>query len=103
MHFGYMFLLFFYISQVYVGNTVKDFEFNLKLILDLVLCGGLIYPMLYEIYQLKRYGWRVYVTDINNLNDQLYVMCGVINLFSQQVSEFDAFHNKCVLTVIILQ
>lgn len=82
MHFGYMFLLFFYISQVYVNNSTNDYDFNLKLILDLILCGGLVYPMLYEVYQIKRYGFKVYMTDLGNINDQLYVWCGIINLFS---------------------
>lgn len=71
--------------------------------MDMVLCCGLIYPLLYEFYQLKRYGPRNYFGDFNNFNDAAYVFAGIVNLFSQQVSRFDAFHNKVVLTVIITQ
>ena len=49
--------------------------------MNVVLCAGLLYPCLYELYQIKRTGYN-YLNDKNNLNDQLYVLCGLINLIS---------------------
>jgi hypothetical protein len=71
--------------------------------MDIVLCCGLVYPLLYEFYQLKRFGVKAYFSDFNNFNDAAYVFAGIVNLFSQQISDFDAFHNKLVLTIIITQ
>lgn len=98
MHFGYMFLLFVYIYEVYIMNSQEN-----KLIMDIVLCCGLVYPLCYEIYQLKRYGAAIYFSDFNNVNDGLYCFAGIFNLFSQQVSHSWAFHNKCCLTMICIQ
>ena len=97
MHFGYMFLLFVYIYEVYIINDQAN-----KLTMDIVLCCGLLYPLFYEIYQLKRYGARSYFTDFNNFNDAAYVFAGIFNLFSQQVSHSWAFHNKVCLTIILI-
>ena len=78
MHFCYMGLLFVYIYEVYI-----KYNLEYKLLMDIVLCCGLLYPLFYEFYQLKRYGARVYFTDLNNFNDAAYVFAGITNLFSQ--------------------
>jgi len=71
--------------------------------MNFVLCLGLLYPCVYEIYQMKRHGYKKYTQDINNINDQLYVWCGLANLISVQFSETQAFQNKIILTIILMQ
>jgi len=70
--------------------------------MNLVLCAGLLYPLTYEMYQIKRYGYK-YLQDKNNINDQLYVWCGIANLISVQFTETQAFQNKVILTIILMQ
>ena len=81
MHFAYMFLLFNYINQIYINYNMENKNF-----MNVVLCAGLLYPCLYELYQMKRAKWE-YFNDINNINDQLYVWCGLVNLISVQVTD----------------
>lgn len=45
MHFAYMFLLFVYVSQIYINNNEEN-----KLLFDMILCCGLLYPLFYELY-----------------------------------------------------
>ena len=45
MHFAYMFLLFNYIFQIYIN--FNEHHMNL---MNVVLCAGLLYPCLYEMY-----------------------------------------------------
>jgi hypothetical protein len=45
MHFAYMGLLFVYIYEVYIKFNMKN-----KLLMDIILCCGLLYPMFYEFY-----------------------------------------------------
>ena len=70
--------------------------------MNMVLCLGLLYPCLYELYQMKRHGYK-YLEDINNINDILYVGCGVANLISVQFTKPQAFQNKLILTIILMQ
>jgi len=70
--------------------------------MSIMLALGMLYPMIYEIYQIKRHGYN-YLNDKNNINDQLYVLCGLGNLVSVQFSSYHAFGNKMILTVILIQ
>jgi hypothetical protein len=54
-HFIYMFLLFVYIDQIYIHDRSE-----LSMYFNICLCVGLIYPMFYEIYQIKRLGIEKY-------------------------------------------
>jgi hypothetical protein len=58
MHFMYMSLLFVYINQVYIENNDK-----LSLYYSIGLFVGLIYPMVYEFYQIYRLGLEEYISD----------------------------------------
>lgn len=77
MHFCYMGLLFVYIYEVYIRYNMEN-----KLLMDMILTCGLLYPLFYEIYQVKRYGPKQYFSDFNNFNDAAYVFAGIANLFS---------------------
>lgn len=43
-----------------------------------------------------------YFSDLQNFSNQLYIWCSVANVISQNVSDFDAFHNKLLMTVILV-
>jgi len=86
MHFMYMTLLFVYIDQIYV-----NFNLSLQLYFNLGLLVGLIYPMFYEAYQIYRLGITEYISNpVQSLSDQLYVWCGIANVFSL-FTEFGLF------------
>ena len=67
--------------------------------MNVLLASGLMYPLIYEFYQVKRHGYN-YLKDYNNINDQLYVWCGLVNLLS---NEYQAFGTKMILTIILFQ
>lgn len=93
-HFFYIFMLFNYINQIYINYNIEHAD-----LMNILLASGLMYPLIYEIYQVKRHGYN-YLKDYNNINDQLYVWCGLVNLLSNQ---YQSFGNKMILTVILFQ
>lgn len=77
MHFMYMTLLFVYINQVYIENNT-----TLVIYYSIGLFVGLIYPFVYEYYQIYRLGLEEYISDpVQSMSDQLYIWCGFANLF----------------------
>lgn len=63
---------------------------------------GIIYPLFYDLNQIYKQGVTDYFSEFSNYSNQMYIWCSVVNVISQNVSDFDAFHNKLLMTIILM-
>ena len=74
-HLLYVAILMVYIYVVYI-QCVKDY----KMVLEISLVVGVIYPSWYDTLQLYKTGVREYLQDPFNVSDQIYIWGSIANV-----------------------
>lgn len=118
-HLIYMFVLVMYVNVVYIENTARMKPSNsdtthddlgeevhgviLQRIYTGILTASVVYPLLYEVVQLSKYGWRGYFRSFWNHIDGLYIFAsGTMCLCQVIFSPFDKLPKLLIIVVVFL-
>lgn len=96
-HLAYQVVIAFYIYVMYVWNSPTWKYHSLT-----TMMLGIVYPLLYDTYQLYKYGWKNYFTSFWNYIDFSFIWLGMLNLLMQVFSDPFSFSNKLCQTAVIL-
>ena len=79
-HFFYMITLCLYINKVYI-----DAEQESMRVYQILLIVAIVYPFWYETTQMCRMGVSVYLSELGNYLDLLYIYGGITNVILQNI------------------
>ena len=87
-----------YIDKVYIKAETKDVQ-----VYQILLIIAIIYPFWYETIQMFRMGVSVYLSELANYLDLLYIYGGIANVVLQNTMDPFGFPNKLLMSIILLQ
>lgn len=93
-----MIVLCLYINKVYINVETQELQTY-----QILLVIAIIYPFWYESTQMCRMGFSVYLAEVANYLDLLYIYGGIANVVLQNTMDPYSFVNKLLMTIILLQ
>lgn len=96
-HFFYMITLCIYINKAYIQADVESTRPY-----QIMLIVAIIYPFWYETTQMLKSGICVYLSEMPNYLDLLYIYGGIANVVLQNLMDPFHFINKLLMTIILL-